>query len=83
MKSVAVCLLHSYANTDHEKKIGKLIAKKFGRGDLQVTKFEAETEINRSLITINPQQNLSLWQNGGYNIIPTIEEMVSTYALWT
>ena len=60
-----------------------LIAKKFGRGDLQVSKFEAETEINRSLITINPQQNLSLWQNGGYNRIPTIEEMVSTYALWT
>ena len=29
VKSVAVCLLHSYANTDHEKKIGKLIAKKF------------------------------------------------------
>jgi len=61
----------------------KLIAKKFGRSDLQVSKFEAETEINRSLITINPQRNLSLWQNGGYNIIPTIEEMVSTYALWT
>ena len=29
VKSVAVCLLHSYANTDHEQKIGKLIAKKF------------------------------------------------------
>jgi dTDP-4-dehydrorhamnose reductase len=60
-----------------------LIAKEFGRCDLQVSKFEAETEINRSLITLNPQQNLSLWQNGGYNRIPTIEEMVSTYALWT
>jgi N-methylhydantoinase A len=29
VQSVAVCLLHSYANTKHEKQIGALIAKKF------------------------------------------------------
>jgi N-methylhydantoinase A len=29
VQSVAVCLLHSYANTQHEKQVGALIAKKF------------------------------------------------------
>ena len=59
-----------------------LISSNFGRTDLQISKFEAETPINRSLITINPEQNLQLWSNGGYNEIPTIAEMVSTYAKW-
>lgn len=59
-----------------------LIAKSFDRNDLEISKFEAESMINRSLITNNPEQNLSLWQDGGYNKIPTIEEMVSTYAAW-
>jgi len=60
-----------------------LISSHFGRTDLQVSQFEAETPINRSLITINPDQNLQLWSNGGYNEVPTIAEMVSTYAKWT
>lgn len=59
------------------------IVREFGRLDLRINKFEAENEINRSLITLYPQNNLSLWQNGGYNNIPTIEEMVSTYAVWS
>jgi dTDP-4-dehydrorhamnose reductase len=60
-----------------------LISSHFGRTDLQVSQFEAETPINRSLITINPDQNLQLWSNGGYSETPTIAEMVSTYAKWT
>jgi len=59
------------------------IVREFGRIDLRINKFEAENEINRSLITIYPENNLSLWQNGGYNKVPTIEEMVSTYAVWS
>ena len=59
-----------------------LISLHFGRTDLQISQFEAETPINRSLITINSEQNLQLWSNGGYNEIPTIAEMVSTYAKW-
>ena len=61
----------------------KLIASSFDRQDLIISKFEAETTINRSLITVNPQINLSLWKNGGYNVVPTIKEMVSTYSTWT
>jgi len=48
----------------------------------ELIQFEAEKPINRSLSTINPEQNLQLWRNGGYNGVPTIAEMVSTYAKW-
>jgi dTDP-4-dehydrorhamnose reductase len=60
----------------------KLIASNFGRSDLQIIQFEAETPINRSLTTINSEQNLQLWRNGGYNNVPTIAEMISAYAKW-
>ena len=60
-----------------------LISSEFGRSDLQISQFEAEIPINRSLITINPERNLQLWRQGGYNEIPTISEMVSTYAKWS
>ena len=60
----------------------KLISSNFGRNDLQISQFEAEIPINRSLITIKPEQNLQLWSGGGYNQVPTIAEMVSTYAKW-
>ena len=60
-----------------------LISSEFGRSDLQISQFEAEIPINRSLVTINPERNLQLWRQGGYNEIPTISEMVSTYAKWS
>jgi dTDP-4-dehydrorhamnose reductase len=60
----------------------KLISSNFERKDLQIIQFEAETPINRSLTTIDPEQNLQLWSNGGYNDIPTIAEMVSIYSKW-
>ncbi len=58
------------------------IAKHFDRSDLRVSKCKAEPGVNRSLITNNPEQNLSFWQDGGYSEIPTVEEMVSSYAAW-
>ena len=61
----------------------ELISLEFGRSDLQISQFEAEIPINRSLITINPERNLQLWRQGGYNEIPTISEMISTYAKWS
>jgi dTDP-4-dehydrorhamnose reductase len=59
-----------------------LIAQNFERHDLQISKFEADIAIDRSLTTINFEQNLQFWQLGGYNEIPTIDEMVSTYSRW-
>ena len=64
-------------------KLIELIAKNFGRDDLIVTKFEAGNSINRSLITVDPERNLRMWQEGGYNEIPAIGQMLSTYADWT
>jgi dTDP-4-dehydrorhamnose reductase len=60
----------------------ELIAKNFGRDDLLVSKFEAETSIDRSLISVDSERNLRMWQEGGYNEIPTIGQMLSTYANW-
>lgn len=60
----------------------KLIASNFGRSDLQIIQYEAEVPINRSLTTINSERNRQLWNNGGYNDLPTIAEMVATYAKW-
>lgn len=60
-----------------------LIARAFGRSDLIISKFEADTPINRSLTSINFKRNLQLWHGGGYNDTPTIAQMLSTYSLWT
>jgi dTDP-4-dehydrorhamnose reductase len=59
-----------------------IIAREFGRADLMIEKFEAASSINRSLITTDIERNLQLWQDGGYNQIPTIDEMISTYSTW-
>jgi len=60
----------------------KIISGKFNRLDLKIVGFETTTPVNRSLGTINPSFNRQLWVQAGYDIIPTIEEMVSEYATW-
>ena len=59
-----------------------IITRKFGRVDLMIEKFEAKSSINRTLITTDIERNLRLWQDGGYNEVPTIDEMISTYSTW-
>ena len=61
----------------------QIIVREFGRADLKIEKFEAESTINRSLITIDTERNFRLWQDGGYNENPTIDQMISTYSTWT
>lgn len=58
------------------------IAKAFKREDLKINKFEMETKIDRTLSTSYSENNLLMWQNSGYNSIPSIGEMVKTYAEW-
>jgi dTDP-4-dehydrorhamnose reductase len=70
-------------DTLNKYELIELITKNFGRDDLIVSKFEAENSINRSLITVDSERNLRMWQEGGYNEIPTIGQMLSTYANWT
>jgi dTDP-4-dehydrorhamnose reductase len=59
-----------------------LITEAFDRTDLKIDEFATDVSVDRSLITNNAQQNLTLWNNAGYNQIPTIEEMVFSYAKW-
>ncbi len=61
----------------------EFIARDFGRDDLKICKFTAESAINRSLVTVDSARNLHMWQSGGYNKVPSIQEMVSKYAQWT
>ena len=61
----------------------KIIAREFGRQDLDIREFEAEDSIDRTLITADPVRNLHMWHEGGYNKVPTIQEMVSKYVRWT
>lgn len=59
-----------------------IIAERFDRKDLNIIKFNADYSIDRSLATNNSERNLQLWQLGGYNTVPTIDEMVAAYSRW-
>jgi len=52
-----------------------LFAKYFNK-DIGINKIEADTVINRTLSTVNPQQNEILWNLGGYSVIPSVEENI-------
>lgn len=60
----------------------KIIALEFGREDLEIQEFATELKVDRSLCTSNPEKNLQLWNAGGYDRLPTIQEMVSDYSNW-
>jgi dTDP-4-dehydrorhamnose reductase len=59
-----------------------IIASRFDRRDLRISKSRVDSSIDRSLATNNLERNLQLWQLGGYNTIPTIDEMVAAYSRW-
>lgn len=59
-----------------------LIADKFDRGDLIVAPINADTSVDRTLSTDFSDLNLKFWLNGGYDTIPTIEEMLGEYVDW-
>jgi dTDP-4-dehydrorhamnose reductase len=57
---------------------------KYFKKDIGINKSEADTVINRTLTTLNPQQNEILWNFGGYSEIPSVEkniEELSRYSL--
>ncbi len=60
----------------------KAIAETFGREDLDILEFSTDTKMNRILSTVNPARNLQLWQNGGYDSVPSIRDMVTEYSGW-
>ena len=57
---------------------------KYFKKDIGINKSEADTVINRTLTTLNPQQNEIFWKFGGYGKIPSVEENIeelSRYSL--
>jgi dTDP-4-dehydrorhamnose reductase len=61
----------------------KIFSHYFKRTDISIEEFEAETAVNRTLSTNYPDRNSKLWANAGYNRVPTVQEMVKNYALWS
>jgi dTDP-4-dehydrorhamnose reductase len=59
-----------------------LIADNFQRSDLKINKYKAPIAIDRTLATLNPAFNHQIWVQAGYDIIPSVEDMVSQYANW-
>lgn len=57
----------------------QIIAKAYNK-DVIIRETEAPVSIDRTLATNNPELNLKLWQNAGYDSPPTIEQMVTELA---
>lgn len=59
----------------------KIIVNEFGRSDLRILKSKAANYTNRTLSTLDPKRNQILWEQAGYDEIPTVEQMVEEYRL--
>lgn len=58
----------------------KSFAKGFGRDDIAVNPIEAPKIIDRTLATSNDDLNKKIWKAAGYDVPPTIEQMVTELA---
>ncbi len=59
----------------------KLIAIAENRFDLKIIPFKDKVSVDRTLTTENQAQNRALWKLGGYDSVPSIEELVSEFGL--
>ena len=53
----------------------KIFQKNFKK-DILIQEKNSDVEVNRLLKTVNLDKNSEMWKNGGYKIIPTIEENI-------
>ncbi len=58
----------------------KCFAEQFGRHDLTITPTEASTVVDRTLSTVHDGANRELWRAAGYDVPPTVPQMVSELA---
>jgi dTDP-4-dehydrorhamnose reductase len=68
-------------NTVSKFDLIKIIANEFGRSDLKILKSEAANFTDRTLSTTDPKRNRILWEQAGYEEIPTVEQMIEEYRL--
>jgi dTDP-4-dehydrorhamnose reductase len=58
------------------------LARSYGRDDLIIQPTDAPVAVDRTLRTEDPELNARLWQAAGYDIPPTIEQMIAELAAW-
>ena len=54
-----------------------LLAHKYDRDDIQIKKTRLRQDVDRTLDTNYPKQNLWFWEAGGYKNLPSIKELVN------
>jgi dTDP-4-dehydrorhamnose reductase len=64
------------ANKVSKAELLRIIARAYNK-DIPVTDTQADTSVDRTLATLNPQLNKDLWAIAGYDSPPTIEQMVA------
>ncbi len=57
-------------------------AKEFNRTDISISDVEAPKVIDRTLDTNRKEMNQELWSIAGYNVPPTVEEMIKELSLY-
>lgn len=58
----------------------QLLGKYFGREDIFIRPFETSISVDRTLSTIYPNFNDTIWRSAGYMAIPSIEELIKEQA---
>lgn len=58
-----------------------LMATRAGRNDIKVIPKASGKIIDRTLDTVNPEENDLLWKNAGYVIAPSVEQMIEEMPL--
>ncbi len=85
VKNLALGHLQHIVPTDTISKADllKSFAKAFGREDITITLTEAEVIVDRTLATQDEAQNQEIWHSAGYDVPPTVPQMVIELATHT
>jgi len=68
------------ADSMSKAELVKQIARAFGRDDLNVIDTDSGRPVNRTLRTVDPEFNRSLWVGAGYHEVPIIEQLIAEIA---
>lgn len=60
----------------------QVLAKAFGRNDLEICLHPVANPIDRTLNTLNPALNMEIWEAAGYEVQPTLAKMVNELAVF-
>ena len=57
----------------------ELISKAESRYDLSIVPHETGTKVDRTLSTTSPRLNQELWNHGGYDLVPSVKDLVAEF----